>query len=715
MRYLIYILVVILLSPYAYGAGDAHWHKQEEVAHRMLYYGYGSATSWGEVGLGTEELYLPPILQDAGQYAIAAMEVKLTGAWKTYWQNPGQGGLAFNIDVKEASNLGAITPIWPTPKRHLAFGEIENFVYEGRLLLPLIITPKEAGKPVSVSFDISFGVCLDVCLFVSSSHEIDTQKTSAAGIAQIDDIRHAWRNLPRINGAYGLRLDSAHLAGDVLTVRGRATLARDIDIIINGGDDFHFPAAHLSWEGDVFTAYVKYDSVVTGRTPDGRSASFVLRGAREAVSADVTLKEGRAVTFAHPEVNAISTPPPSSEEPGILLMLLFAFLGGLILNIMPCVLPVLSLKVMGLLKHDAGNSTHIRASFIASIAGIITSFVILAALVISMQIAGAAVGWGFHFQNPYFITTLIVVMMLFAANEWEILHINLPYFLGGAVQKSLEDERGAGRRGDFLTGMFATLMATPCSAPFLGSAVSFALLRGAGEIAAIFLMMGVGLAAPYIIFAAFPRLVRFMPRPGRWMLHVKHILGAMLVLTALWLLWVLMRQEGLIAAAIVLCIVTLMLLALLFMHKYRRKSTLLLAALMLAAIASPALMPKADTRQEEQEDGWEKFDIDALNRHVTSGRVVFVDVTAAWCTTCAWNKINVTNTQEMRKFFSQHDVVLMKADYTRPSKYITDFLKSHERYGIPFNVVYGKRAAAGIPLPVLLTKDSIKHAVMQAK
>ncbi|QQR69449.1 MAG: thioredoxin family protein [Alphaproteobacteria bacterium] len=337
-----------------------------------------------------------------------------------------------------------------------------------------------------------------------------------------------------------------------------------------------------------------------------------------------------------------------------------ALLGGLILNLMPCVLPVLSLKLLAVLGHGGGNRRDVRWSFLATAAGIVFSFWLLAGFTVIFKWAGGNVGWGLHFQNPIFLIGMILVLMLFAANLWGLFEFRLPQFLARSLSA-----RHNGMLGAFLTGCFATLLATPCSAPFLGTAVGFALASGAWDIITIFTALGLGLAAPWLIVAAWPRLATALPRPGAWMIPLRRVMGVGLAVTALWL----------------------------------------------GAAALP------DSLRTSDDPRWRHFDERAISELTSRGAVVFVNITADWCLTCLANKKLVLERPTIRaQLFDQpRRLVAMQGDWTHRDEGITAYLLRHKRYGIPFSIVYGPGAPEGIILPEFLHEDDILKALNQAK
>jgi suppressor for copper-sensitivity B len=389
-------------------------------------------------------------------------------------------------------------------------------------------------------------------------------------------------------------------------------------------------------------------------------------------------------------------------------VLVVAWLGGVILNLMPCVLPVLSLKLLTLVTYDVRGARGPRIGFVASAAGVIVSFLMLAAALVAFRAAGASIGWGIQFQQPVFLAVMAGVTALFAANLLGVFDVALPHWLMNVLaRKGLRTSILA----NFAGGFVASLLATPCSAPFVGTAVGFALSRGPLETFAVFGVLGVGMATPYLLVAGIPGLALLMPRPGPWMLWLRRALAIPLLATAAWLIWLLTATAGPMPAAL-----TSLALAVSFIVLWWRQTrpwsqgAIIAAALLglssaglIAVIARSVELPDRQARRIV----WHSFgELDAL---VQSGRTVFLDVTADWCVTCKINKALVVNDSAIAQRLAS-DVVPVRADWTRPDPRIGEYLKSFGRYGLPFNVVFGPGAPEGIVLPELLTTNGVLAA-----
>ena len=405
---------------------------------------------------------------------------------------------------------------------------------------------------------------------------------------------------------------------------------------------------------------------------------------------------GQAVA---PEVFAESTgsvaPARAAQDgPNLAWILLLGVVGGLILNVMPCVLPILSLKIFGLVKSAAGGRGRVVAGSLATTAGILVSFWALALAAVVAKTAGAAVGWGVQFQNPVFVAALAVVIVLFSLNLWGLFEIPLPASLARVGSSGPRE----GVAGHFASGLFSTLMATPCSAPFLGTAVGFALGQSGATVFAVFTAVGVGLALPYIVLALFPGAARFLPKPGAWMDTMRGVLGFLLAAAAIWLLYVMAAQIDSVRLAFVE--VGLLGLALFTWLKKRATpgglwSKALFAAALLTAVGTVLIprgaAPASASSGTEVHAGlldWVPFDSAEAERTAAAGTPVFVDVTADWCFTCKFNERLVLETPTIDEAFERHGVVAMRADWTNRNAEIGAYLESFGRYGIPFYVLY---------------------------
>ncbi|WP_299843061.1 protein-disulfide reductase DsbD [uncultured Jannaschia sp.] len=644
---------------------------------------------------------------DAGSVS-AGLALNVAEGWKTYWRSPGEVGLPPEVDWGASENVAAAEFQWPAPVRFRAFG-IENFGYADEVVHPIRVTLAEPGEPARLRAAVSMLACSDICVPLKFDLALDIP--AGTGIDQASAARVAeWAaRVPAAPEASDMELRAAALPpdGGTLTVAlDRASGWQSPDVFPELGKSTAFggPDIRVSADGRTLWALLP---VLALSDPPGPLTLTVTDGPD-------------ATTFADVTIAATPPPPPYAVEDAarpwsaLAWILALAFGGGLILNAMPCVLPVLSIKLSSALSAAQGSRQRVRTGFLATAAGTMAFMLALAGLVIGLQALGYAIGWGTQFQNPYFLTVLTLVLGLFAASFFGLFDIALP----SGLATRLAAAGGRGHAGDFATGAFAAVLATPCSAPLLGTAVAFALTGSAFEVVAIFAAMGLGLALPYLIVAARPGLVAALPRPGRWMLAVKAVLGLMLAGTAAWLLWVLagVRSEALAwsVAAVLAGVIAAMGL---MRARTAWRGGAMAAALGLAAamVALPAVMrPEARAAAQNGPIAWVPFARAEIARHVSEGHAVFVDVTADWCLTCIANKSLVLERAPVADALAAPSVVAMQADWTRPDPRISAFLEAQGRFGIPFNIVYGPAAPEGIALSEVLTPGAVMDALATA-
>jgi suppressor for copper-sensitivity B len=653
-------------------------------------------TDQGEVRL----IAASPVVGDAASLDLG-LEFRLAPHWKIYWRSPGDAGFPPRLDWQGSANLASAQLSWPAPQRFSVQG-LETVGYTDHVVLPLTAGIAHPGQPVRLVAALSYLTCREICIPYETVLHLDLPAASAAsgdsGNAAL--IARYQARVPGNGGGAGLALAGASLvsgAKPVLELRvdtRRPLLAPDA--FIEGPQGVSFGAPHLAASDAPGQALLRLPAAGTPAALEGLIGKPLT----------VTLVDGERALEGH--VTPQAAPPPA--DLGLLLAILpVALLGGFILNFMPCVLPVLSIKLLRVVEHGGRSLGAIRRGFLASAAGVILSFLALAAVMIALKSAGIAVGWGLQFQQPPFLVFMAVLLTLFACNLWGFFEVPLPAWIGGLAAR--QSDNGA-VLGNVAAGAFATLLATPCSAPFLGTAIGFALAAGPVEILAVFLALGIGLAAPYLLVALLPRLAQGLPRPGRWMLVLRRLLGVALAITALWLISVLVSETGLraalaVAALLAAAAAALGLLRPAWPRRLAATAALLLAFLVPATLAAPPPVPAGDAF-------WRGFDRTAIDRLVGEGQIVFVDVTADWCLTCKVNKELVIDQPAVQQRLQRPGTVVMRADWTRPSTAIAAYLRSFGRYGIPFNAVYGPGLPQGKALPEILTPEQVLAALAEA-
>lgn len=644
------------------------------------------------------------------------LQFDLAPGWKIYWRSPGDAGFPPRIDWSGSQNLGSAEMRWPAPARFELFG-LDTFGYGGEVVLPIDVRPVRAGEPVRLDAKVDYLVCETICIPYQAELTLALPAGSATPSPHAHAIDRFVARVPGDGSAVGLTIERVEWNGGAqpqLSVWARSVMPLAApDIFVEGAQGWSFakPAVTLSDGGRqaIMRVPVRREGAPADRDLAGESVAVTVVDGERAAERTLAVVRGAA---------------PAGDAAALLGILALAVLGGLILNLMPCVLPVLSIKLLNIVSHGGAGRGTIRANFLASAAGIVSAFLVLAGVLVALKASGHAVGWGIQFQHPAFLIAMSLLLTLFAANLWGWFEIRLPYRFSTAIgqMQGKADERES-RWGAFLTGAFATLLATPCSAPFLGTAIGFALASGPLEIFAVFAALGLGLALPYLLVAAFPALAQRLPRPGRWMIGLRRILGIALLGTAAWLLTVLVAQIGWYGAAALAALLALMF-GFLWVVREAGGARRWIRVAGLAGFAALAFVVPVRFAAEilpapsqAGSPGWQAWDRAAIDRLVAAGQVVFVDVTADWCITCQVNKALVLTRDPVATRLAGDAagaVVPMRADWTRPDPRIAEYLASFGRYGIPFNAVYGPAAPQGIALPELLTADAVLEALDRA-
>ncbi|MBM09727.1 MAG: hypothetical protein CMF69_09160 [Magnetovibrio sp.] len=664
----------------------------------------------------------------SSQKISLGLHFELKPGWKIYWRSPGDAGFSPIIDWADSSNLKSATLTWPVPQRFSILG-LETLGYQDDVLLPInaqIVHPQTATNLVA---KVSYLTCNKICI----PYEARLTLHLPAGLPQTSPHAHLINiftsQVPQRGDWNGLKIISLK----TWKHNGQTWLR----LLANSDKTFKKPDAFV--EGPTKLTYSK----PTIRISDGGNLAHLyftvsgLNNVNENLEKSlagtlftVTMVNGNTateITMPAKEIAPTAIIPPSSPSrigvgPSIAFILLLALIGGFILNFMPCVLPVLSLKIFSLIDQSGSNPREVRLGFLASAAGIISAFIVLALSLIVLRSIGSTIGWGIQFQQPWFLATLVLIITIFACNLWGFFEFHLPKSLSGIGQNFLKVD---GLVGHFLQGTLTTILATPCTAPFLGTAVSFALVGSTIDILIVFFVLGTGLALPHIIISAFPLLAAQFPKPGNWMLYLKHILGFLLAGTAVWLFYILIGVSGLVTASVIgfasLSSILLMFLA----HRKNFGGVQLsapgLCLLATVTLTTPLWTPNTSDVDRRFDLGagligiWKPFEPTIINELVSSGKTVFVDITADWCITCQVNKNLVIKSTDVIERMSRNNVIAMQADWTRPDHTISQYLSKFNRFGIPFNVVYGPNAPNGIILPELLTKSAIFIAFANAE
>jgi thiol:disulfide interchange protein DsbD len=642
-----------------------------------------------------------------------ALRQQIEPGWHTYWSNPGDSGLPTTIEWTLPQDFRAGPIAWPIPKR-IAYGPVVDYGYENEVLLPITIdvpSKLELGTNILVAAHASWLVCSDTCIPEDAELSISLPVAAQAEPDPFWTERFASHraHLPLPNPFPTTATATAgnitlHVrTGDAGKLQDIVFFPADRDVIDDGAPQ----AAVVGPEG--LTLPLPRDAT--------RPLPLVLNGL-------LVFRDSAAQADAGPQAIVISSPiePALAKAAGGLEFVWAATLaiaGGILLNLMPCVLPVLSIKAFGLVQHAQSAPREVRVQGMAYAAGVLLSFGAIAVVLLGVRAAGTQIGWGFQLQSPLFVAVMIYV--LFAVG------LNLSGVFGfgeriAGVAGGLSSH--ARYSGSFLTGALATLVATPCTAPFMAAALGYAITQPWYRSFVIFEAVGLGLALPYLVIAFSPGLRRFLPKPGIWMLRLKQFLAFPIYGTAVWLSFVLAREAGEFALTAALAGLVLIAFAAwlyggvrLSEQRWRRwglgvSAVSLIAAFGLLALTGTDRPSSAGAIEKQAGLVWLPFSAETIDEVQAQGRPVFVDFTADWCITCKLNEKLALTDRAVVEAFASNGVAALRADWTRQDPSITRILEANGRAGVPLYLFYPVPGSEGdrrrpIILPQILTAETI--------
>lgn len=668
-----------------------------------------------EVQLVAEELTVRP-----GEPFRVGLRFEMVEGWHVYWKNPGDSGTAPAVTWSLPPGWRAGEIEWPYPAR-LPVGPFVNFGYEGEILLPVPLEPSGTApaadsRPLRIEAEASWLVCKEDCIPERGSFVLDLP----LGDGPLEPTR--WLEL---FAATDERLPVA-LAGVEATVTDagdgtlRVAVTHPPELELDEAEIEFFPATPATVEHSAAARIEAAGRRVTlelERSPFAAGEVTELEGVL--VARPRTPHGSGAIALDVHATTAGEAAAPAAADLGVGTAMGLAFLGGLLLNLMPCVFPVISIKILSLLEDGQDREAGRRCGLLFA-AGIVVSFWILAGLLLALRAAGQAVGWGFQLQSPLVLGLLALLFFSLGLSFLGVFEIGTA--LGGRVA-SFHQRGGAG--GAFLGGMLATLVATPCTAPFMGSAIGFAVVVAPHVAWLVFTALGLGMAAPYAALALSPGALHLLPRPGRWMETLKQLMAFPLFATVLWLLWVLSSQRGSEGVLAVLGALLLAGFAAWVVGRFSgasawRRSVALGTGALAAAGAIWLVVPGGDEPGPSaremlvETDGieWIAWSPEVVERLRAEGRAVWVDFTARWCLTCQVNKRVVFGSADVRRSLAQRDVALVRADWTSQDPRITEALASFGRSGVPLNVYYppGPDSEPRV-LPALLKPSTVLDTI----
>lgn len=656
-----------------------------------------------------------------GKPFTVGLLLKMVPGWHTYWKFPGDAGIPTELKWKLPTGWKVGEIQWPIPLKLSEPGDIQIYGYHDEVLLIQQITPPASisDSMVKLAADANWLVCEKICIPGGKSLQLELPIAANSAPAN-NELFERFRHL----------LPQTWPASDVATAKWSRD-GSNLRLTIRSGalskyaapDFYPLPPPNVvighpgleSRRGNELAFRIPLESpdqnvssidglVVFAQRPSGndRAAWSLTSGA--------SVASGNSGTLVEKVMQ-------SQTRGGLLMFLFYGFIGGFILNLMPCVLPVISLKIFGFIQQAGQSRQKILRSGLAFAAGIFVWFVGLALILITLKAAGHQITWALQFTNAYFVLFMSAVVLVFALNLFGVFEISLP---SAVTRGLLSAGTGEGDASSFFQGVFATILATPCTAPFLGAALGFAFTQSAPVIFAMFVAIAAGMSAPYLLLSAQPAWLRFLPTPGPWMVHVKQFMGFLLLATLLFLLYVLGAQRGLegviwascfLLALSVICWMKGAFIVPTASGRARAATALAMLILLFASgfyfIGEKFRVTKIGAIQSDRVGDWRPFTPEVLQQELRLGHLVFVDFTAAWCLTCKFNEASVLESSVVREAFQRHNVTKLKADWTNGDPAITKLLQQFGRPGVPFYVLYPGSSDKPVVFPELLSKSIV--------
>jgi thiol:disulfide interchange protein len=676
-----------------------------------------------------------------GDTIFAGVDLKMEPGWHTYWKNPGDAGMATEIKWQLPPGVSAGEIQWPLPKK-LPPAEVTTYGYEDEVMLivPLTLATNLPAGPIDLKANVSWLECKEVCIPANTNAQatlnIGSETKNSTDSATIESWKgktpqpsqdwsiQAWWEKPANGDTRPLIIDG-DLQRDI-----SALPSKEFDFFPDAYDNFEIQAATENVpEAKIFFGLRKFVKKFSGDWPKEISGVLVL-GANDS-------RNGIEVKFqisdqapAGETISSTANQPPALPPQPLWRMLLYALIGGLILNIMPCVLPVIALKILGFVSEAKSSPRRVRALGGIYAVGVLMSFVALAAIVIAVKAAGHQAGWGMQFGSPIFIVCLTTLVTLVALNLFGVFEVTPG---GRALDAAGGFASKHGAVGAFFNGVLATTLATPCTAPYLSYALGFAFGQNASVILLIFLTVGLGLAAPYVLLSWNPAWLKFLPKPGAWMEKFKIAMGFPMLATVVWLFNVAASSYGKNVLWLGIFLIVVAFAAWIFgefVQRGRRHKIAATVVTLILLIGGYAFalekeldwrvaMPQTDSTGslKESPDGidWQRWSPEAVAQARSEGKPVLVDFTADWCLTCQVNKKTSIEISSVRAKLKELNAVAFTGDYTRTPANITTELNRYARAGVPLVLVYPKNAdAQPIVLPEVLTPGIVLKALNQA-
>jgi suppressor for copper-sensitivity B len=632
--------------------------------------------------------------ESSGSFVLVTF--KLDSGAKIYWRHPGEVGLATKFDFKKSINLKSAEILWPTPVLYNNYG-ISSYIYEQEVAFPIKVLAKDSSKPINLRVHINFTICSKSC----SNHEVDFDTIVDSNVPISQKTINALNKTP-------------YISNDVIVQKIEQSIMNNkhyLSFYLSSNKDIKDPIIFID-----LPEYVHFDpsKYIFEKLQSQGENGYLFK-----IPFSLN-KDKKALDVAH--INIVTDDLGSIElnyvnninkNQSMLLIILYALIGGFILNFMPCVLPILALKMLQVSRLSGKEAKFIKYDMIAQSFGVITSFIIVAFVTFFLKQIGSQVGFGIHFQQPIYIITMTIILSLIAINllSKNEIHFPVPYFISQYI--SLEQK---GIISFFLTGILSTLLAIPCTAPFVTIAVGFAVTTDFYSMLIIFICLGIGMSFPYIILAVSPKLMKLFPKPGSWMEKFRKLLGVLIFTTSLWMIYIIYSQMGIRAAISLFLLIILVKFILTKNFKIKWLKAIIFISLVSLCYVVPHYIYKEYVQENELKDKiWEKYNPNKIGSLISDGKIIILDITASWCPTCKINKFTTFDNMLVVNFMRKNNIIGMRADISKnSSSEIFTLMRMHSHYGIPFNIIYSKQYPQGIVLPTILLPNILISAIKKA-
>ena len=634
-----------------------------------------------------------PYSQNDSKNILIGLEYQMEPGWKTYWKSPGDGGFAQTISWDNSTNVKNINILWPTPIEFEILG-LTSLGYQNDVIFPLQIELEDKLKNTFLNLHVNFLICKEVCIPGDATLFLEIPSGEKKLTDNYFNLEKALSLLPEedFNSSYIKEINLKTFSDDK-----RSTF----QLQFNSDKVFYNPKIflHSPFGLPIVKNSISYSNDNKRITTDFNFDKDLI--SEKKFPLEIIIKDKNHNFKQVLDVQMQNQSINLETNRNYFYYILISLIAGLILNVMPCVFPVLSIKLMSVFSSEKQNTS---ISFITTALGIITSFVLLGLIFLFLQYFNMSIAWGMQFQNPYFLIFITLVIFLFMMNMFGQFEIILPSKLNNL---SFLDNSNNKYLKDFFNGFFATLMATPCSAPFVGTAITAAFTQSYAIGISIFLFMGIGMSLPYLLIASFPKLIKFLPKPGKWMVYVKYILGLLLLATVLWLLNILSNFFN--TYFLTLLIIFFLVLSYRQKISFQRNAVTILVLFSIFSLSSFKAFQQ-NMIIDNEKDWLNFFDVE-VDKLINNKQLVFLDITADWCATCQFNKLNVLNSDKIIQLFKDNKVTLVRADWTRPNRKINIFLEKYDRFGIPFNAFFSDNFPDGLLLSELLSEKEIVNVI----